>query len=124
MNRYILSMAGSFLAMVVTSGLAFGQHHGSHGSASRPSAAPTFRPTVRPVATSALRNGGVFKFKGGYYYKGAGHNHWSHRRYFANYGCTLYYDPGYECYYYWCQPDECYYPVSYCPYGQYSWNEQ
>jgi hypothetical protein len=63
--------------------------------------------------------------------KGSGSNHhhhnhghhWSYSRYYSSYGCTLYYDEGEQTYYYWCQPDSCYYATSYCPYGQYSWNE-
>jgi hypothetical protein len=28
-----------------------------------------------------------------------------------------------DTWYYWCPPDDCYYPVDYCPYGTYSWDE-
>jgi hypothetical protein len=49
-------------------------------------------------------------------------NHrWGQSRYYAQYGCNLYYDNGEACWYYWCQPDDCYYPTDYCPYGTYSW---
>jgi hypothetical protein len=136
MNRFMLSVTGTFLAMALTSGMAIGQQHRGSSGGSRPSSAPTQRPAYRPsqpttqrtashhVATGTQRSGGVYKFKGGYYYKGGWHNHWNYRYHAANYGCTLYYDDGCQCYYYWCPPDDCYYPVSYCPYGQYSWDDQ
>jgi hypothetical protein len=58
--------------------------------------------------------------KGGHHQHHRNH-HWSSSRYFAQYGCTFYYDTDDQCWYYWCQRDDCYYPTSYCPYGTYSW---
>ncbi|HZT83312.1 MAG TPA: hypothetical protein VFA26_23985, partial [Gemmataceae bacterium] len=59
----------------------------------------------------------------GWYYKGKNHYHWSHSCYHPSYGCRCYWCPCACCYYYWCVPDSCYYPVTYCPYGCYSWAE-
>ena len=63
------------------------------------------------------------KFKHGYYYSGKGHYHWSKRYWSERYGCTVYYDQGLECDFYWCAPAKCYYPVSYCPYDRYDWDD-
>jgi hypothetical protein len=57
----------------------------------------------------------------GYFYHGRHHDHWSYFCFDWRYGCRVYYDPGVCCYYYYCVPDDCYYPVSYCPYGRFSW---
>jgi hypothetical protein len=59
--------------------------------------------------------------RGVHFFKGRGHDHWTHRSFDQRRGCTLYYDSGDGCSYYWCEPDDCYYPVDYCPYGTYSW---
>jgi hypothetical protein len=53
------------------------------------------------------------KFKGGYFYKGKDHHHWTYRYWWHKYGCYTYYCPGRCCWYYWYQPDNCYYPCSY-----------
>lgn len=63
------------------------------------------------------------RFEGGYCYKGREHNHWSERCWNANYGCQTYWCPSVGSWYYWCQPDECYYPVSYCPYDTYEFDD-
>jgi hypothetical protein len=56
--------------------------------------------------------------------KGKHRDHkWRHSRFSGDYGTTLYSDDGDDTLYYWCQPDGCYYPVDYCPYGKYSWDE-
>ncbi len=52
-------------------------------------------------------------FKGGYFYKGREHSHWTYRSWWARYGCYTYYCPSTCCWYYWYQPDNCYYPCSY-----------
>jgi hypothetical protein len=62
-------------------------------------------------------------FSGGTYYRGIHHNHWSYTYWDSRYGCYLYWDPYYTCYYYWCVPAGCYYPVGYCPYNTYSWQQ-
>jgi hypothetical protein len=53
------------------------------------------------------------KFKGGYFYKGRAHSHWTHRYWYGKYGCYTYYCPSTCCWYYWYQPTGCYYPCSY-----------
>ncbi len=56
----------------------------------------------------------------GYCYKGFNHCHWSYRCWNARCGCCCYFDPCTNCLYYWCVPDNCYYPITYCPYGVYT----
>jgi hypothetical protein len=58
-----------------------------------------------------------------YYYPGSDHCQWSCECRDERYGCVLYYDNGCSCYYYYCQPDDCYYPVDYCPYDTYCWDD-
>jgi hypothetical protein len=48
------------------------------------------------------------------------HDHWGHCWWNSRYGCYFYWYPRASCYYYWCEPAGCYYPMSYCPYGTYS----
>jgi hypothetical protein len=56
------------------------------------------------------------------YFQGKGGHHWASKLFDRRYGCRLYCgdDGGW---YYWCPPDECYYPVDYCPYGTYVWDD-
>jgi len=61
------------------------------------------------------------KFQHGFFFKGDHHRHWSSQYYHRTHGCTVYYCPSTRCEYYWCVPDRCYYPLTYCPYGRYSW---
>src|SRR5947209_6873501 len=63
------------------------------------------------------------KFSHGYFYEGKYHQHWSYSYFDKRYGSYLYYDPCCYSYYYYCAPKACYYPVSYCPYQTYCWNE-
>ena len=52
-------------------------------------------------------------FKGGYYYPGHSHTHFSYRVWSVTYSRFHYFDPYLKCEYYYC-PDHCgYYPV--CP---------
>jgi hypothetical protein len=53
------------------------------------------------------------KFKGGYFYKGSDHHHWTYRYWWGKYGCYTYYCPSTCCWYYWYGRDNCYYPCSY-----------
>jgi hypothetical protein len=46
---------------------------------------------------------------------------WASSCYDADYGCMVYYDRFTQTFFYWCVPDRCFYPLSYCPYGTYSW---
>jgi len=63
------------------------------------------------------------KFEHGYFYEGKYHQHWSYSYLDKRYGTYLYYDPCCYSFYYYCAPKACYYPVSYCPYQTYCWNE-
>lgn len=63
-------------------------------------------------------------FKHGYYYHGKHHNHWTVRRWDAHRNCWIYWDGYYRQWYYWCHPHQRYYPLTYCPYGRYRFNEQ
>jgi len=56
----------------------------------------------------------------GFCYHGHQHHHWSHRCWFDQYGCHCHWCPAVRCWYYWCAWDSCWYPVSYCPYGRYT----
>jgi hypothetical protein len=58
-----------------------------------------------------------YKFKGGYYYQGHEHSHWTYRYWWGKYGCYTYYCPSTYCWYYWYPKHECYYPVSYITYA-------
>jgi hypothetical protein len=66
---------------------------------------------------------GVVKYNWGYSYKGFKWNHWTHHKWFVNFGTFCYWNPHIGGWYYWCQPDECWYPVTYCPYGVYNWDD-
>lgn len=57
----------------------------------------------------------------GYCYPGKNHSHWTSCCWSNVYGCKIFYDPCCCCEYYFCVPDCCYYPITYCPYGCYSW---
>jgi hypothetical protein len=110
-SRMVLAIAAALVAVLWLGGsaLAAGKSGGSKGGGK---------------AKSAQKSAGSKKGKGSakhhHHHHKHGH-HWARSRYYASYGCTLYYDEDEDCYYYWCQPDNCYYPVSYCPYGRYSW---
>lgn len=123
MNRFLLSVAavGLCLALVgpASAGGPGGHHNSksSHGSGSWSSHGSS---SYHKSYTNYHLDYGT-KFKGGYFYKGKEHSHWSYHCYDKRYGCECYYCPCTCCYYYWCQPDDCYYPVSYCPHGKYCW---
>jgi hypothetical protein len=57
------------------------------------------------------------------FYHGTHHHHWSYTYWDSRYGCYMYWDPYYTCYYYYCVPAASYYPVSYCPYNTYCWQQ-
>ncbi len=54
-------------------------------------------------------------FRGGFYYRGPNHHHWSYRVWDSHYCRWHYYDPYYHCFYYWSAANNCYYPTTYCP---------
>jgi hypothetical protein len=53
------------------------------------------------------------KFKGGYFYKGKDHRHWTYRYWWKKFGCYTYWCPSTSCWYYYYPREDCYYPVSY-----------
>jgi hypothetical protein len=77
---------------------------------------------VRPGGGSVRPRPSVTS-RGVHFYRGRNHNHWSRIYFDPRYRCKLYHDTDDGCYYYWCQPDDCYYPVDYCPYDTYAWDE-
>ena len=62
--------------------------------------------------------------KGHHSLKGKSGHQWGKKTFDKRYGCKLYFDADSGDWFYWCSPDDCYYPVDYCPYGTYSWNDQ
>jgi hypothetical protein len=131
MRRVLLSVAVVSLSLALAGGAGAADRKGSHTSKSSPGDY-SYRTSFSNYQSS---HGDNFyrssfsnyhltygtPFAGGYFYKGKDHSHWSHTRWFEQYGCTCYWCPCTSRYYYWCQPDGCYYPVSHCPYGKYSW---
>ncbi len=69
-------------------------------------------PLVRPYYETY----GV-RFGGGYYYRGAHHNHWSRRVWDPRFCRYHYWDPHLRCYYYWSAPRGCFLPVHGFPNG-------
>jgi hypothetical protein len=119
MRRFILSVAAVSLSLVLAATAEAGSKGGSTGSkgsnySSNGSHNSSSSSNYHMDHGSKMKNGS-------YCYKGKDHCHWSYHCWDKRYGCTCYYDSGLCCSYYWCEPDDCYYPVSYCPYGQYSW---
>jgi hypothetical protein len=49
---------------------------------------------------------------------------WRSRYFDRRYGCNVFLCAEEGCWYYWCPPDDCYYPIGYCPYGTYSWDDE
>jgi len=96
------------------SAFARGGHGGGHsGSGNRGGVSRSAHSSSRTVSN---RSGKVGKGQHGHH-----RNHrWARSSYNAGYGCNLYYDADEATWYYWCSPDNCYYPVSYCPYGSYT----
>jgi hypothetical protein len=120
-------------ALILLSGCyAYGQHHPGPAPGSKPHQANAWK-GHGPAGTHRhnthwnrnfdpryhLKNG--FKFAGGYYYKGYKHLHWTGRYWNTTYGSWFYFDPCVRSYYYYCLPDAAWYPVTYCPYGIYTW---
>lgn len=130
MQRFFSSALVAMLGLaLVGSAQARGPHNGSNGSSNgtRPGSnhPQSLRVGSSPINHSPvtfknyhLSNGTKANF--GFFYKGQNHNHWSYRCWYDRCGCYCYYCPCTCCYYYWCGPDSCYYPISYCPYGTYT----
>jgi hypothetical protein len=124
--KYILS----FIALLVC-GLVMAQQTKPH-----PAPHPTPHPHVTPPngflkhphnivnpSNPHFNQAGVVKNSWGYSYKGHNWNFWKGHKFFSQYGCNCNYNPYAHCWYYWCNPDACWYPVSYCPYSVYSWED-
>jgi hypothetical protein len=123
MRRILLSVVAAVLSLTLTASAEAGSKGGSKGGSNSHSISSKGNMTSHTTSSHDYHMKNSYKLKsGGYYYKGKDHSHWSYRCYDRRYGCTCYYDSGLCCYYYWCEPDDCYYPVSYCPYGKYSWS--
>lgn len=60
------------------------------------------------------------KYDFGYCYIGNQHQHWASTSFYQPLGCNVYFDSCTDAWYYWCTPHNCYYPVSYCPFGTYT----
>jgi hypothetical protein len=61
--------------------------------------------------------------KGMHSFKGRHGHRWGERRFDRRYGTRIYFNADAGRWYYWCPPDDCFYPVDYCPYGTYSWDD-
>lgn len=66
---------------------------------------------------------GIVKHKWGYGYKGFAWNHWAKHQWSVKHNTYCYFNPHVGGWYYWCQPDGCWYPITYCPYGVYNWED-
>lgn len=80
-----------------------GGHHGGHGGHAGRAASRSHGGNRTSRSRSHNRN-----------------HRWARSSFNAGYGCNVYYDAAEATSYYWCPPDNCYYPVSYCPYGRYT----
>lgn len=67
-------------------------------------------PRDRFVRSPYYEDHGV-RFRGGYYFKGRGHDHWAHRVWSPVYRRYHYYEPDLRCYYYYCPRTCCFLPV-------------
>jgi hypothetical protein len=97
MRRFILSVAAVVLSVALAATAQAGPKGNGGGSHS----------------SSSYHMTHGTKFKGGYFYKGKEHSHWTHRYWYGRYGCYTYYCPSTCGWYYYYPKQECYYPVSY-----------
>jgi hypothetical protein len=77
-----------------------------------------YKPAVTVVTNYHVKH--AVKHNFGYVYKGHSHYHWTKVIVNPTYGCRVFWCPSVSVWYYWCAPDQCFYPVSYCPYGTYT----
>jgi hypothetical protein len=61
------------------------------------------------------------RFEHGFFFRGRDSYRFHHKYFSERYGTYCFYDEYTRCDYYFCVPDDCYYPMTYCPYGRYSW---
>jgi hypothetical protein len=97
MRGILLSVAALMLGLALVGMAEAGSKGGSRGS----------------HGSSSYHMSHGTKFKGGYFYKGHDHFHWTYRYWWGKYGCYTYYCPSTYCWYYWYPQDNCYYPCSY-----------
>ena len=100
MKRVMLGVAAVAMSLAFVATAEAGPKGGSHGGSMGKSGSHSYH----------MEHG--TKFKGGYFYKGHEHSHWTYRYWYPKYGCYTYYCPSSSCWYYWYQPDNCYYPCS------------
>src|SRR5690242_5226094 len=100
MKRVILGVAAVAMSLALVGAVEAAPKGGQHGSMGHRNS----RPYHETHGT---------KFKGGYFYKGREHHHWTYRYWYGKYGCYTYYCPSTSCWYYYYPREDCYYPVSY-----------
>jgi hypothetical protein len=117
MKRFLLGAAVAALVLGLVSRTEAagrgGQSHGKSPGHSGYSKGHGHRGHGQGSVSSGYHTRHGHKFSHGYYYRGRDHSHWTHRRYWAKYRTTCYWDPGTRGWYYWCPSRACYYPVSY-----------
>jgi hypothetical protein len=127
MRRILLSVAAVALSLALAAtaeaGPKGGGSKGGSGSGNHMNSLKGKTSIHTSNSSNHYQKNGVKLKGGGYCFKGKNHHHWSSHRYDKRYGCYCYYDSDLGCSYYWCEPDDCYYPMSYCPYGKYSWSD-
>jgi len=124
MRRIHLCVAAAILSMALaTTAQAGPKGGGGHGPGSHgPSKSGGSKSGTSKSGTSHNGTGKGSASKSGI--KGKSGHHWGKKTFDKRYGCKLYFDAGTGDWYYWCSPDDCYYPVDYCPYGTYSWDDE
>ena len=101
MKRVMLGVAAVAMSLAFVATAEAGPKGGSHGGSMGKSGSHSYH----------MEHG--TKFKGGYFYKGKDHYHWTYRYWYGKYGCYTYYCPSTCGWYYWYPQDSCYYPVTY-----------
>jgi hypothetical protein len=104
MRRFLLSAAAMVLGLALVGSVEAAPKSGPGGSSHSSRGSRSSRSYHELHGT---------KFKGGYFYRGRDHYHWTYRYWWGKYGCYTYYCPSTSCWYYWYQQDNCYYPCSY-----------
>jgi hypothetical protein len=132
MRRILMCAAGAILSVALAApaqagpkGGGGGHGSGGHGQGQHGSAGQWHGPNGSGHQGSGKAGAGkghgskpgVKSFKGK-----SGHQ-WGRKLFDKRYGCKVYFDTDSGCWCYWCPPDDCYYPVDYCPYGKYTWDD-
>jgi hypothetical protein len=108
MQRCLMSAAAAVLALTV-------------GGTAMASERESGRRTFEYERVSFHESFHGHRFEHGYYFHSRDHYRFHHKYFNHHYGTYCYYDEYTRCEYYFCEPDSCYYPMSYCPYGRFSW---